>query len=76
MYLKSLIKVIVNLHTFATTSFGASSPLFSGFSTGKCHATLIASCDQGGVVLIHLSLCLSRTEALFMARSTSYHRHL
>jgi hypothetical protein len=65
MYLKSLIGVIVNLHTFTTTSFGAPPPLFSGFSTGKCHDTLVASCDQGRVVLIHSSLCLSRTEAFY-----------
>jgi hypothetical protein len=30
---------------------------------GKCHATLIASCDQGGVVLICYIFVLSRTEA-------------
>jgi hypothetical protein len=29
-----------------------------GFSMGKCHATLIAPSDQGGIVLIHLRLCL------------------
>jgi hypothetical protein len=71
MYPSSLIRVIINLHRFATTSFGAPSPPFSWFSIGKCHATLIVSHDQplivshdqGVVVLIHLHLCFSRTKA-------------
>jgi hypothetical protein len=71
MYPSSLIRVIINLHRFATTSFGAPSPPFSWFSIGKCHATLIVSHDQplivshdqGVVVLIHLHLCFFRTKA-------------
>jgi hypothetical protein len=52
MYLKSFSRVIVNLHAFCDHELWHIAALFSGFSVGKCHATLITSCDQGGVVLI------------------------
>jgi hypothetical protein len=52
MCLKSFGRVIVNLHTFCDRGLWRIAALFLGFSMGKCHATLIASCDQGGVVLI------------------------
>ena len=34
-----------------STTLGASPPLILGFHPSKCHAALIASCDQGSVVL-------------------------
>ena len=34
-----------------TTTLGASPPLILGFHPSKCHAALIASCDQGSIVL-------------------------
>ena len=36
---------------FATTTLGALPPLILGFHPSKRHAALIASCDQGSVVL-------------------------
>ena len=36
---------------FATTTLGASPPLILGFHPSKRHASLIASRDQGSVVL-------------------------
>ena len=36
---------------FATTTLGAPPPLILGFHPSKRHAALIASCDQGSVVL-------------------------
>ena len=36
---------------FATTTLGASSPLILGFHLSKRHAALIASREQGSVVL-------------------------
>ena len=38
-------------HVSQTTTLGASPPLILGFHPSKCHAALIASCDQGSVVL-------------------------
>ena len=34
-----------------STTLGASPPLILGFHPSKCHVALIASCDQGSVVL-------------------------
>ena len=56
-------------------NFGASPPLFLGFSPGKCHAAQIASCDLGSIILT-CYLCIARAEALLMASSTSYHKRL
>ena len=36
----------------ATTTLGASPPLILGFHPSKCHAALIAFCDQGSEVLV------------------------
>ena len=38
-------------HILQTTTLGAPPPLILGFHPSKRHATLIASCDQGSVVL-------------------------
>ena len=38
-------------HVLQTTTLGASPPLILGFHPSKHHAALIASCDQGSVVL-------------------------
>ena len=38
-------------HVSQTTTLGASPPLILGFHPSKCHAALIASCDQGSIVL-------------------------
>ena len=38
-------------HVSQTTTLGASPPLILGFHPSKRHAALIASCDQGSVVL-------------------------
>src|SRR6185503_17068118 len=35
----------------ATTTLGASPPLILGFHPSKCHVALVASCDQGSIVL-------------------------
>ena len=48
---------------FATTTLGAPPPLILGFHPSKRHAALIASC---------LYLSITRTEAFFMASSTTY----
>ena len=38
-------------HVLQTTTLGAPPPLILGFRPSKRHAVLIASCDQGSVVL-------------------------
>src|SRR4026207_1266581 len=38
-------------HDSQTTTLGASPPLILGFHPSKCHAALIASGDQGSIVL-------------------------
>ena len=38
-------------HILQTTTLGAPPPLILGFRLSKRHAALIASCDQGSVVL-------------------------
>ena len=38
-------------HVSHTTTLGASPPIILGFHPSKCHAALIAFCDQGSVVL-------------------------
>ena len=38
-------------HVSQTTTLGAPPPLILGFQPSKRHAALIASCDQGSVVL-------------------------
>ena len=38
-------------HVSQTTTLGKSPPLILGFHPSKCHAVLIAFCDQGSVVL-------------------------
>ena len=38
-------------HVSQTTTLGAPPPLILGFHPSKRHAALIASCDQGSVVL-------------------------
>ena len=44
----------IRLHTAGvstTTNLGAPPPLILGFQPSKRHAALIASCDQGSIVL-------------------------
>ena len=53
-----------------TTTLGASPPLILGFHPSKRHAALIASCDQGSVVLFYLGI--TRNEAFLMASNASY----
>ena len=38
-------------HVAQTTTLGVLPPLILGFHPSKCHAALIAFCDQGNVVL-------------------------
>ena len=57
-------------HISQTTTLGASPPLILGFHPSKHHAALIASCDQGSVVLFYLGI--TRTEAFLMASNASY----
>ena len=62
------------LHTAGvstTTNLGAPPPLILGFHPSKRHAALIASCDQGSVILAFY-LGITRTEAFFMASNASY----
>ena len=59
-------------HDSQTTTLGASPSLTLGFHSSKCHAALVASCDQGSIVLAFY-LGIIRTEAFLMASSTSYH---
>ena len=56
---------------FATTTLGAPPPLILGFHPSKRYAALIASCDQGSVVLA-FTIGITRTEAFFMASNASY----
>ena len=58
-------------HILQTTTLGALPPLILGFHPSKRHAALIASCDQGSVV-IAFYLGFTRTEAFLMASSASY----
>ena len=63
-------------HDSQTTTLGASPPLILGFHPSKCHAALIASCDQGkrsGQYSSCFYLGITRTEAFLMASSTNYH---
>ena len=53
-------------------NLGVSPPLTLGFHPSKRHAALIASCDQGSIVLAFY-LGITRIEAFLMASSTSYH---
>ena len=57
-------------HVSQTTTLGASPPLTLGFHPSKRHAALIASCDQGSVVLFYLGI--TRNEAFLMASNASY----
>ena len=52
-------------------NLSASPPLILGFHPSKRHAALIASCDQGSVILAFY-LGITRTEAFFMASNASY----
>ena len=45
-------------HVSQTTTFGAPPPLILGFNPSKRHAALIASCDQGSVVLAFILVLL------------------
>ena len=56
---------------FATTTLGAPPPLILGFHPSKRHAALIASRDQGSIVLAFY-LGITRIEAFLMASNTSY----
>ena len=52
-----------------TTTLGAPPPLILGFRSSKRHAALIASCDQGSVVLAFTLVLLVLN---LMASSASY----
>ena len=71
-YVPFVIRKRERHHVSQTTTLGASPPLILGFHPSKRHAALIAPCDQGNIVLA-LYLGITRTEAFFMASSTSYH---
>ena len=58
-------------HVSQITTLGASPPLILGFHPSKRHAALIASCDQGSIVLA-FTLVLLVLKHFFMASSTSY----
>ena len=58
-------------HVSQTTTLGASPPLILGFHPSKRHAALIASCDQGSVVLT-FTLVLLVLKRFFMASNASY----
>ena len=55
----------------ATTNDGTPPPLFLGFHPSKRHATLIAPCNQGSIVLA-FTFGITRAEAFFMASNASY----
>ena len=58
-------------HVSQTTTLGASPPLILGFHPSKHHAALIASCDQGSVVLT-FTLVLLVLKHFLMASNASY----
>ena len=58
-------------HVSQTTTLGASPPLILGFHPSKRHVALIASCDQGSVVLA-FTLVLLVLKHFLMASSASY----
>ena len=58
-------------HVCNTTTLGAPPPLILGFHPSKRHASLIASCDQGSVVLA-FTLVLLVLKHFLMAISASY----
>ena len=58
-------------HVSQTTTLGASPSLILGFHPSKRHAALIASCDQGSVVLA-FTLVLLVLKRFFMASNASY----
>ena len=51
MYLMLFVKKMRTSSRLQTTTLGAPPPLILGFHPSKRHAALIASCDQGSVVL-------------------------
>ena len=58
-------------HVSQTTTLGASPPLILGFHPSKRHAALIASRDQGSVVLA-FTLVLLVLKRFLMASNASY----
>ena len=58
-------------HVSQTTTLGASPPLILGFHPSKRHAALIASCDQGSIILA-FTLVLLVLKHFFMASNASY----
>ena len=58
-------------HVSQTTTLGAPPPLILGFRPSKRYAALIASCDQGSVVLT-FTLVLLVLKHFLMASSASY----
>ena len=58
-------------HVSQTTTLGASPPLILEFHPSKRHAALIASSDQGSVVLA-FTLVLLVLKRFFMASNASY----
>ena len=58
-------------HVSQTTTLGASPPVILGFHPSKRHAALIASRDQGSIVLA-FTFGITRAEAFLMASNASY----
>ena len=58
-------------HVLQTTTLGAPPPLILGFHPSKRHAALIASGDQGSIVLA-FTLVLLILKHFFMASNASY----
>ena len=69
-YVPYVIHEKITSSRLANNNLGASPPLILGFHPSKPHAALIASCDQGSVVLFYLGI--TRTEAFLMASNASY----
>ena len=60
-----------NQSHLANNNLGESPPLILGFHSSKRHAALIASCDQGSIVLA-FTFGITRAEAFLMASNASY----
>ena len=70
MYPMTLVKKRTSSR-LQTTTLGAPPPLILGFHPSKRHAALIATRDQGSIVLV-FTLVLLILKAFLMASSTSY----
>ena len=71
MYPMLFMKERASSRLTTNNNLGASPPLTLGFHPSKRHAALIASCDQGSVVLA-FTLVLLVLKRFFMASNASY----